>query len=80
MEEGDEFLWKYLLTCSEGEKGTVQWFSFYSFLSDLWKKETKDKKHLRCSHYLLACLRAAIYCSKECQKRDWRDHKHDCKK
>ena len=74
MEEGDEFVWKCLLACREGEKGNVQWCPS-RFCQDCGEEETKDKKLLRCSR----CVRA-FYCSRECQKRDWRDHKHDCKK
>jgi hypothetical protein len=64
MDKGDEFLWKCLLACIEGEKGTVQWFPT-RFCQTCEKEETEGKKLLRCSR----CLRA-FYCTKECQKRD----------
>jgi tetratricopeptide (TPR) repeat protein len=73
-DEGDEFVWKCLLAWKAGEKGIVQWLPT-RFCQDCGEKETNDKKLLRCSR----CLRA-FYCTKECQKRDWSDHKHDCKK
>jgi hypothetical protein len=74
MEEGDEFVWKCLLACRDGEKGVVVWVSTRS-CQDCGEKETEYKKLLRCAR--CSC---AFYCTKECQKRDWRDHKHDCKK
>jgi hypothetical protein len=74
MEEGDEFLWKCLLAMRDGERGTVKW-SPTSFCQTCGWEETKDKKLLQCSR----CLRA-FYCTKECQKIDWKGHKLDCKK
>jgi hypothetical protein len=73
MEDGDEFLWKGLLARRDGDKGTVLWFST---CQSCGKQETKEKKLLRCSR----CSRACFYCNKECQKRDWKDHTHECKK
>jgi hypothetical protein len=37
--------------------------------------EPIDEKFLRCSN----CL-AVLYCSKGCQKEDWKNHKKECKK
>merc|ERR1712204_103487 len=48
------------------------------------KKKLKKMKCLYCGSKgklssCTACM-SALYCSKLCQKRDWKEHKHHCRK